>query len=274
MRDKSAILRGGLAHYRLDKSLRPPLENANFSSQNKGYRSALADVSLEILESQSGVGDCASGNHSPDCLHFRAVITDKVTPTLKCKQNKQSTTAILRILEEEKQAQSKNTPSSRDLQQHGVAIHNPQNAKVDSSEAPFLSLRENPQGFSWQSISAQADSKQNAQNLTTPQAEAKVDSSNDYSVSAECVDCHANASALDRNDSKLDFTTSATILNNSAQDSRICDEKPLLFKRVQGRILGVCNRSTRAEIKGLSRKAESTKKAESPLSLKVAYAAA
>ena len=274
LRDKSAILRGGLAHYRLDKSLRPPLENANFSSQNKGYRSALADVSLEILESQSGVGDCASGNHSPDCLHFRAVITDKVTPTLKCKQNKQSTTAILRILEEEKQAQSKNTPSSRDLQQHGVAIHNPQNAKVDSSEAPFLSLRENPQGFSWQSISAQADSKQNAQNLTTPQAEAKVDSSNDYSVSAECVDCHANASALDRNDSKLDFTTSATILNNSAQDSRICDEKPLLFKRVQGRILGVCNRSTRAEIKGLSRKAESTKKAESPLSLKVAYAAA
>ncbi|STO97975.1 glycosyl transferase family 90 [Helicobacter canis] len=38
--DKSAILRGGLAHYRPDKSLRPPLENANFSST--------------ILESQSG----------------------------------------------------------------------------------------------------------------------------------------------------------------------------------------------------------------------------
>ena len=44
--------------------------------------------------------DSASGSHSPDCSHFRAVITDKVTPTLKCKQNKQSNTANLRILEE------------------------------------------------------------------------------------------------------------------------------------------------------------------------------
>ena len=33
LRDKSVILRGGLAHYRLDKSLRPPLENTNLSSQ-------------------------------------------------------------------------------------------------------------------------------------------------------------------------------------------------------------------------------------------------
>ena len=73
---------------------------------------------------------------------------------------------------------------------------------------------------------------------------------------------------------QVDSRSEAKNLNKPAKDSRICDEKPLLFKRVQGRILGVCNRSTRAEIKGLSRKAESTKKAESPLSLKVAYAAA
>ena len=33
LHDKSVILRGGLAHYRLDKSLRPPLENTNLSSQ-------------------------------------------------------------------------------------------------------------------------------------------------------------------------------------------------------------------------------------------------
>ncbi|KAA8707647.1 hypothetical protein [Helicobacter canis] len=39
MRDKSPILRGELAHYQQDKSLRPPLENGDFSSQ--------------ILESQS-----------------------------------------------------------------------------------------------------------------------------------------------------------------------------------------------------------------------------
>ncbi|WP_181814157.1 hypothetical protein [Helicobacter canis] len=42
------------------------------------------------------------------------------------------------------------------------------------------------------------------------------------------------------------------------KDSRICDEKSLLCERVQGRILGVCNRSTREVIKDLSRKAEST----------------
>ena len=42
------------------------------------------------------------------------------------------------------------------------------------------------------------------------------------------------------------------------KDSRICDEKSLLCERVQGRILGVCNRSTRDAIKDLSRKAEST----------------
>ena len=37
------ILRRGLAHYRLDKSLRPRLEN-------KGHRSAQADVSLENID--------------------------------------------------------------------------------------------------------------------------------------------------------------------------------------------------------------------------------
>ena len=37
-----------------------------------------------------------------------------------------------------------------------------------------------------------------------------------------------------------------------------CDEKSLLCERVQGRILGVCNRSTHEAIKDLSRKAEST----------------
>ena len=42
-------------------------------------------------------------------------------------------------------------------------------------------------------------------------------------------------------------------------DSRICDEKSGFCERVQGRILGVCNRSTREAIHDLSRKAESPK---------------
>ena len=189
------------------------------------------------LESTFSKKDSASGNHSPDCLHFRAVITDKVTPTLKCKQNKQSNTANLRILEEEKQAQSKNTPTP--------------------------------------SLRGSGDSHNEA--IHKKQADSSVDS----------MDCHADKSA--RNDGKnaaskkVDSRNEAKNVSKSAQDSRIsketsanaercplfCDEKPLLFKRVQGRILGVCNRSTRAEIKGLSRKAESTSHLD-----KVAYVAA
>ena len=98
------------------------------------------------------------------------------------------------------------------------------NSAQDSSEAPFLSLRENPQGFSWQSISAQADSKQNAKNLSKPQAEAKVDSRNAFFASAKFMDCHADKSA--RNDEKnslcekVDSRSEAQNLNNSAQDSR------------------------------------------------------
>ena len=172
------------------------------------------------LESTFSKKDSASGNHLPDCLHFRAVITDKVTPTLKCKQNKQSNTANLRILEEEKQAGCENsTPnlestfsynafflSSRDLQQQVVAIHD--SAQAESTFLPFVL---------------------------------------DSSVQ---VDCHADKSA--RNDDK------AQNLNESIKDSRICDEKSGFCERVQGRILGVCNRRTRDAIHDLSRKAEST----------------
>ena len=108
------------------------------------------------------------------------------------------------------------------------------------------------------------------------------------------MDCHATATALARNDSKNAtsekadsriFTQTAQSLSTpqgkkaesvfsnqpqaagflmksatnlkTQQDSRICDEKSLLCERVQGRILGVCNRSTHEAIKDLSRKAES-----------------
>ncbi|WP_158655011.1 BspA family leucine-rich repeat surface protein, partial [Helicobacter rappini] len=49
--------------------------------------------------------DSASGSHSLDCSYFRAVTTDKVAPTLKYEQNKQSTTTNPRIRDEEKQTQ-------------------------------------------------------------------------------------------------------------------------------------------------------------------------
>ena len=53
-------------------------------------------------------------------------------------------------------------------------------------------------------------------------------------------------------------SSNAQNFNESAKDSRICDEKSLLCERAQGRILGVCNRRVRDAIKDLSRKAEST----------------
>ncbi|WP_115011099.1 hypothetical protein [Helicobacter canis] len=88
--------------------------------------------------------------------------------------------------------------SSRDLRQQVVAIH--KSAKADSS---------------------------NAANFTTAK---KVDSSKDYSASAECMDCHAIATALARNDKKnaaskkVDSRSEAQNLKTPAKDSGIFDK--------------------------------------------------
>ena len=56
---------------------------------------------LGLLESIIALAkDSVLGSHSPDWAYFRAITTDKVAPTLKYAQNKQSTTATPRILEE------------------------------------------------------------------------------------------------------------------------------------------------------------------------------
>ena len=143
----------------------------------------------------------------PRFSHYKLLIIGDGDDKPKCLE---LANRLLQHLELESTFANTPAPSSRDLQQQVVAIHNPQNAKVDSS----------------------------------------VDS----------MDCHADKSA--RNDSKLDSTTSATTLNESAQDSRICDEKSGLCERVQGRILGVCNHSAQQAIADLSRKAESSNNAQ------------
>ena len=171
------------------------------------------------LESTFSNGDSALGIHSADFGDFEATADLKSSSTLKSPKNYESNTAKrsffrkqaiavqgeaaagffrnLRILEE-KQAQSKNTPSSRAVCQHGVAIHNPQNAKVDS--------------------------RNEAQNL-----------------------------------------------NESAQDSRILDEKCGLQGKSQGSYLDG-DLWDFSPLPHFSLKAESSKKAESLL--KAAYAAA
>ena len=121
-----------------------------------------------------------------------------------------------------------------------------------------------------------------------------VDSRVVNSASAEFVDCHDFARAKSRNDDKKVDSSTATILKQSAkdsriftqnaptlntpqtqlnldsrneaqnlktpaQDSRICDEKSGLCEATQGRALGVRNRRVDEAIADLSRKAESTK---------------
>ena len=71
---------------------------------------------LKLLESIIALAkDSVLGSHSPDWAYFRAITTDKVAPTLKYAQNKQSTTATPRILEE-KQAECEKVDSSPTLQ--------------------------------------------------------------------------------------------------------------------------------------------------------------
>ena len=96
--------------------------------------------------------------------------------------------------------------------------------------------------------------------LSSKAESPQVDSSNDYSASAECMDCHDFASAKSRNDGK-----NAKNVSKQPKDSRICDEKLGLFKDSQGRALGVRNRRESAEIANLSRKAESTNEQPTPL---------
>ena len=205
--------------YELYCSLYASRENLLGGGAALGYRIyAFVDFSLEFSFAKK---DSASGNHSPDCLYFRAVITDKVTPTLKCKQNKQSNTANLRILEEE------NNQTALDS---SVDCHADKSARNDGKTRNPNESAQDSRSFN-----------KNAQNLTTPQAEAKVDSRSE-----------------------------AQNLNESAQDSRILDEKCGLQGKSQGSYLDG-DLWDFSPLPHLSSKAESSKKAESLL--KVAYAA-
>ncbi len=216
-------------------------------------------------------------------MHFRVVITDKVTPTLKYKQNKQSNTAKrsffrkqatvvqgaaeagffrnLRIFEEDKQAGCKNTPtpSSRAVCQHGVAIHSLESsfAKVDSRNALFANAK---------SMDCHAD--KSARN------DSELDSS---------VDCHATASAVSRNDNKnavfqkVDSRENATNLSNSHAEAKLDSSKSPSDSKILELESGLFEPHKENKTRGLLTQCgdeihDSSPKAESPLD-KVAYAA-
>ncbi len=210
------------------------------------------DSSHTILESQSGLGDCALGIHSDDLAKFRATADRKSCSTLNFAKSLTSNTTIPRIFEEK---QATRELSSRAVCQHGVAIYSLESsfAKVDSRNALFANAK-----------------------FMDCHATASAVSRNDYKNAVfQKVDSRENAQGLNESqaEAKLDSSTEAN-LNEPAKDSRICDEKPLLFKPRKEIRLGGLLTQRGAEIKGLSRKAESTKKAESLLLLKAAYAAA
>ena len=163
-------------------------------------------------------------------------------------QSSHSTTATPRILEEDNQTECEKSAENQ---------KQPQSKKVDSSvkldsspNAPFSVIASRDSGV--------AIHNQNADS------------------SLEAVDCHATATAAARNDrekaanQKVDSRETTQNVENSAKDSRICDEKSLLCELTQGRILGVCNRSAREAIKDLSRKAESTNEQPTPKAAKLA----
>ncbi len=225
------------------------------------------DSSTTILESQSG-------------------FTKQTQPL---ESTFESPTAIPRILEEEIQAECEKSAKNQ---------NQPQSKKVDSSNEAFssslradLSARQSTQTKT-QILESTFDTNAKLQNEdSSPNAHfsviasrdsgvaihkgAKVDSSNDYSASAECMDsketsanaeryplfskeatlCHATATALARNDRKIapnkkvDSSKNAAILNEQPQDSRICDEKPLLCKPRKEIRLAVYRRSAAQQSK-------------------------
>ena len=126
-------------------------------------------------------------------------------------------------------------------------------------KSPFLSLRADLSAR--QSINKKADSRFSTHNAPMQQTpKQNADSS---------VDCHALPTDKARNDrnnatfGKVDSNLEAENVKNTAQDSRICDEKSLLCEPRKEIRLECLSTQRGDAIKDLSRKAESSKKTES-----------
>ncbi|STO97383.1 tRNA uridine-5-carboxymethylaminomethyl(34) synthesis enzyme MnmG [Helicobacter canis] len=129
-------------------------------------------------------GDSALGRHSADFGDLEATADHQSSSAPKTSEavqgeaaagffskspkNYESPTAMPRILEEEKQAECEKFTANK---------NQPQSKKVDSSgNAHLSSLRENPQGFSWQSIQTKTQNLESTF-LNNAQKSGKVDSS-------------------------------------------------------------------------------------------------
>ena len=171
-----------------------------------------ASPNATILESTFAKVDSVLGIHSDDLAKFRATADRKSCSTLNFAKSPTSNTAIPRIFEEKQASQELSSQavealflSSRDLQQHGVAIHSLEStfAKVDSRNALFANAKsmdchadKSARNDSELDSSVDRHAEHNARNDDKNAMSEKVDST------FETMDCHANASALARNDGK------------------------------------------------------------------------
>ena len=129
------------------------------------------------------------------------------------------------------------------------AVITTQGNSLDSPcKAPFLAQKSCREDTALESTFE--NNAQNFQNLQSPTAIPRI-------LEEENQAENETQTELESSFKKAD-SSNAQNFNESAKDSRICDEKSLLCERAQGRILGVCNRRVRDAIKDLSRKAEST----------------
>ena len=204
LRDKSPILRRGLAHYRLGKSLRPRLESGDFSSQSV--------ASLEILESQSGFTETAH----------------KVESTFE------SPTAIPRILEEEKQAENKKTTDIQKVdsskQAHFLSLRALRSKAWQSIQTKTQNL--------------ESTFSHNTQKLQKLQkVDSRIFHNTAIFATAKKMDCHDFANAKSRNDGNRVFDTTPqdekteSVFDKKSQaegfskETSACAERYPLFSR-------------------------------------------
>ena len=152
LRDKSPILRRGLAHYRLGKSLRPRLESGDFSSQ--------------ILESQSSCENWACGLESQGGITKQA--DNKTTASEKSAESKKvdsSDNTFLSSLRADLSAwqstQKSTTPLESTFSHNATQTHKADSKEKMDCHADLQSARND---------SKKADSRENAQKLNNSQA--------------------------------------------------------------------------------------------------------
>ena len=143
------------------------------------------------------LGDSALGEHSADLANFEATADHESSSAPKFAKNYESPTAILRILEEEKQAGREKSA---------------ENKKVDSS----MDCHD----------SASAESR-NDKNLSEQAQDSRSEAQNVFSQNADRRQDLGLESTFEN----------ATTLSELAKDSRICDEKSVLSSDWQGSYL-------------------------------------